>query len=95
MSKLFEVDAAGRLHEVDEASVPPDHPRRHVELMGGIRVLLTEAEMEQRRKDEAAAIEAATAAQAEATAKTEARQAAEAKLMALGLTLEDIAALKG
>jgi hypothetical protein len=56
-------------------------------------VPLTAEEIAQLEADRVASEEARAAAEAEAQAKAEAKTAAEAKLTALGLTAEEIAAL--
>jgi len=57
-------------------------------------VELTAEEIAQRELDAAAYAEAQATAEAEAAAVAEAKASAEAKLSALGLTAEEIAALK-
>jgi len=57
-------------------------------------VELTAEEIAQREADAIAYAEAEAARQAEEEAKAEAKASAEAKLTALGLTAEEIAALK-
>lgn len=57
-------------------------------------VELTAEEIAQRQADAAAYAEAEATRQAEEAAKAEAKASAEAKLAALGLTAEEIAALK-
>ena len=57
-------------------------------------VELTAEEIAQRELDAAAYAEAQATAEAEAAALAEAKASAEAKLSALGLTAEEIAALK-
>jgi membrane protein involved in colicin uptake len=57
-------------------------------------VELTDEEIAQREADAAAYAEAEAVRQAEEEAKAEAKASAEAKLTALGLTAEEIAALK-
>ena len=57
-------------------------------------VPLTEAEIQQREADAAAYAEQKATQEAEELAKAEAKASAEAKLAALGLTAEEIAALK-
>jgi hypothetical protein len=55
---------------------------------------LTEAELTQRELDAAAYAEQQAIQEAEEVAKAEAKASAEAKLAALGLTADEIAALK-
>jgi hypothetical protein len=98
--RLFEKDANGLLHEVD----PDEADARR---MAGttsrvslqIDVLWTAEELAQRAQDEAAALaarqQAIEARQQVEAEKAAARQKAEVKLAALGLTPDEVAALRG
>jgi hypothetical protein len=98
--RLFEKDANGLLHEVDPSEAEArrmDGTTSRVSLQ--VDVLWTAEELEQRDQQAAAALAArqqATEARQQAEAeKAAARQKAEAKLAALGLTPDEVAALRG